>query len=154
MVFKIFGKIAKKLQMPGAFDEAVKEVYGTEVSIKLSQSSPAVLRPGDIVTFTYQGGVLARRLLVVATERAPRAKYVSTRGNYLLCCFELKETYPELVTVFNSFYKQRSINYASMPKTSRSALGITNYKTFKINDIRGAYKIELSGDIDKNTTAD
>ena len=154
MVFRIFGKIVKKLQIPGSFDEAVKEVYGPDISIKLSQASPSVFRPGDIVTFSYKGGILARRLLVVATERAPRAKYVSNLGNYLLCCFELKETYPELVTVFNSFYKQRSINYASMPKTSRSALGVTNYKTFKISDIRGSYKIELSENIDRDTTSD
>jgi hypothetical protein len=144
MVFSVFSKIFKKLQIPQAFYLAIREAFGPGAYIKLSQTSPSVLRPGDIVTFSYPGKFSARRLLVVGTEKAPRGKYMSSRGNYLVCCYELNESYPELVFVFNSFFKKRSINYSAIPKTSQQIFGVTNFKTFNAQKISKAYQIEIA----------
>ena len=138
----IFSKFVKKLQLPKTFKQATEEVYG-ESSVSLKPCSPGSMLPGDIVTFSYDGQFGSRRLLVVSTERASRGNYLSSRGNRLLCTYELEETLPGLTMVINSFYKQRRTNYNRMRNTMDKVFGVTNFKTFNFSKIGTSFKLEL-----------
>ena len=138
----VFSKLIKKLQLPKAFKEAADEVYGA-ASITLKSCNPGSMLPGDIVTFSYDGEFSSRRLLIVATEKASRGNYVSSRGNRLLCAYELSETLPGLTMVINSFYKRRRTNYSRMRNTMDQVFGVTNFKTFNFSKIGTSFKIEL-----------
>ena len=138
----VFSKFVKKLQLPKAYKEAASDVYG-DSSVKLMACSPGSMLPGDIVTFSYDGEFGSRRLLVVSTSRASRGNYLSSRGNRLLCVYELSETIPSLSMVFLSFYKQRRLNYGRMNKTMDKIFGITNFKTFNFSKIANSFKLEL-----------
>ena len=142
----VFAKFIKKLQLPSVYTEAAFESLDT-ASLKLNTTSPSMLQPGDIVTFSYEGGILSasRRFLIVGTEAHPGAKYISGKGNYLICGYDLtnKESLPGLVMVFNSFYKNRSSNYKQMKSTMSSIFG-GPFKTFKASGMRSLYKIEAS----------
>jgi hypothetical protein len=136
-------KLQRKLQLPSEYREAFSEVYNAKV--KLVSTLPSTLLPGDLVTFAYKGSLLnSRTLLVVGTKKAPRGKFTSTQGNYLLCCFEIKQNLDAITMMLNSLYKNRRFSdYSKIPKLLTSFLGISNFKTFKINDIRGAYELEV-----------
>jgi hypothetical protein len=142
----VFAKLIKKLQLPSVYYEAAFESLQAS-KIKLSSAIPTSLSPGDIVTFSYEGGVLAssRRFLIVGTDNHPGAKYISGRGNYLICGYDLtsRESYPGLVMVFNSFYKNRNSNYSKMSGTMASIFG-GSFKTFKASGMRSLYKLEAS----------
>jgi hypothetical protein len=138
----IFSKFVKKLQLPKAFKEAADEVYG-ESSISLKPCPPGSMLPGDIVTFSYDGQFGSRRLLVVSTQKGSRGNYLSSRGNRLLCTYELEETLPGLTMVLNSFYKQRRTNYSRMRNTMDKVFGVTNFKTFNFSKIGTSFKVEL-----------
>lgn len=137
-------KLQRKLQLPPEYPEAFSELY--DAKVKLTSTMPSMLMPGDLVTFAYKGSLLrSRTLLVVGTTRAPRAKYMSSQGNYLLCCFEINKNLDSIKMMLSSLYKNRRFSdYSKIPKTLTSFLGLSNFKTFKISDIRGAYELEVS----------
>lgn len=142
----VFAKFVKKLQLPSIYYEASLESLQAS-KIKLNATSPTSLSPGDIVTFSYKGGMLAssRRFLIVGTETHPGAKYISGKGNYLICGYDLtsKETLSGLVMVFNSFYKNRNSNYGKMNNTMSSIFG-ESFKTFKASGMKYLYRIEVT----------
>jgi hypothetical protein len=141
----IFSKIVKKLQLPSVYSEAAFEVLNSQ-GIKLGAASPTSLQPGDIATFSYGGGLLAgsRRFLIVGTDAHASGKYLSGKGNYLICGYDLtnRETFPGMVMVFNSFYKKTNSNYARMKGIMSSIFG-ESFKTFKASGMKSLYKIEV-----------
>lgn len=142
----VFAKFIKKLQIPSEYYQAVENTFSDklgEVEIILRSISSDFLKPGDLITFSYESIWRARRLLVVGTKHAPRAKYISGKGNYLLCCYELDESLPGMSMVFSSFYKNRSVNYSKMPKTLNTVFGVTNFKTFNIDKIESLFEVAL-----------
>jgi hypothetical protein len=142
----VFSKIVKKLQLPDAYSMAGLEVYGSG-RITLAQSSPTSLNPGDIVTFSYGRGFFSgsRRFLVVGTEKNPGGGFLSNRGNYLICGYDLtnRESLPGVTMVFNSFYKNRNSNYSRMKGTMASVFGVGAYKTFMASKIKSLFKVEV-----------
>jgi len=142
----VFAKFIKKLQLPSEYTEAAQDVFG-DAQIVLTATNSAKVKPGDIITFSYPGSMFSsRRLLVVGTKHAPRAKYMSGRGNYLLCCFELEETLPGIAMIFNSFYKNRTVNYSRMPKTLNNVFGVKGFKTFNIQKITSLFEVTVKRD--------
>jgi hypothetical protein len=139
----VFYKILQILQMPGEYSDAVEEVWGDGVRVKLLPTSPMSLRPGDIIAFSYKGRFNARRLLVVGTNKNPDARFKSTRDNLLLCSYEIEETLPKLVSVFSTFYNNRGIRYEHLKNTMASVFGLKSYKTFNIGEMLNIYKIQV-----------
>jgi hypothetical protein len=140
----IFSKIVKKLQLPSVYSEAAFEALNLD-RIKLSPTSPSFLQPGDIATFSYGGGLLAgsRRFLIVGTDAHASGKYMSGKGNYLICGYDLtnRESLPGIVMVFNSFYNKRNSKYQIMRNTMKSIFG-ESFKTFKASGMKSLFKIE------------
>ena len=141
----VFSKILKKLQMPKEYSEAALESTGTN-KIQLTAQSSVNLKPGDIATFSYDGSWLnSRMFLVVSTRNAPDGKFTSSRGNYLICGYDLsrKETLPGLVMIFNSFYKKRRSTYKRLKKLMNSMFGEGNYKTFNTIKMSSVFSLDI-----------
>lgn len=142
----VFAKFFKKLQLPSVYQEASVEALQAS-KIKLNATSPTSIGPGDIVTFSYGGGLLSpsRRFLVAGTKAHPGAAYMSGKGNYLICGYDLtsRETIPGLIMVFNSFYNNNNSNYIKMNNTMSSIFG-GSFKTFKASGMKYLYRIEVT----------
>jgi len=138
----VFSKLVKKLQLPKSYKEVAQDIYG-ESAVKLVSCTPGSMLPGDIVTFSYDGQFGSRRLLVVSTDKGRRGNYLSSRGNRLLCTYELNETVSSLSMIFSSFYKQRRTSYGRMKNTLDQVFGVTNFKTFNFSKISSSFKIHL-----------
>jgi hypothetical protein len=141
----VFGKLIKKLQISYVYYDAVAEAFG-DATLKLTQISPFVASPGDILTFSCNKKFRSRKFLVVSTDRAPGGGFVSSKGNYLICGYDLtnKETLPGLVMVFNSFFKQSNSTYKILRKLMDKLFGGDNYKTFNSQNMSGIYSIEVT----------
>ena len=143
----VFSKIIKKLQLPGEYTMAALESFGNG-EVKLTTATAQLLSPGDIATFSYRGDSLltSRRFLVVSTGRNPSGKFISSRGNYLICAYDLtaKETLPGLVMVFNSFYKKRKSTYETLEKFMSSLFGGSSFKTFDTKKMSSVFTLEIS----------
>ena len=132
-----------KLQLPDEYSEAFGDVF--ESKIKLVRTQASRLLPGDIVTFTYANGESTRRLLVTGTNKAPSGKFLSSRSNYLLCCFEIQESLYSIIRILSFLYKNRiKSDYQQLPNTLKSVLGIKNFKTFNMSKIKEPYELEVS----------
>lgn len=139
----VFAKFIKKLQLPSTYAEAALESIGAE-NLDLVAQAPATLKPGDIVTFSYERSLFnSRKFLVVSSKSAPDGKFMSTRGNYLICGYDLtnKETLPGLVMIFNSFYKKRRSTYNRLKNTMNSVFGKNNYKTFNTSKMSSVFNL-------------
>lgn len=139
----VFAKFIKKLQLPSSYGEAVLDSIGAE-KIELAAQSPESLKPGDIIIFSYDRSLFSsRRFLVVSTKSAPEGKFMSSRGNYLICGYDLtnKETLPGLVMIFNSFYKKRRTTYNRLKNTMNSIFGKNNYKTFNTGKMSSVFNL-------------
>jgi hypothetical protein len=142
----VFSRIVKKLQLPGTYSDASNMAFGSD-RIVLQQAASVNVKPGDIVTFSYGGGLLAgsRRFLVVGTKRHPGGGFLSSRGNYLICGYDLtkRESLPGLTMIFNSFYKNNNSNYEKMQSTMSSIFGDGSYKTFNSAKMKSVYKLQV-----------
>jgi hypothetical protein len=139
----VFSKLIKKLQLPSVYSEAALESIGAE-KLELVAQTPDSLKPGDMVTFSYGRSLFgSRKFLVVSTKAAPDGKFLSGRGNYLICGYDLtnKETLPGLVMIFNSFYKKRRSTYTRLKNTMNSIFGKNNYKTFNTRKMSSVFNL-------------
>lgn len=143
----VFAKLIKKLQLPSDYNMAALESFG-DGEINLKMSTAQMLHPGDIATFYYKGDSLfrSRRFLVVSTGKNPSGKFISSRGNYLICAYDLtaKETLPGLVMIFNSFYKKRKSTYETLDRFMNSIFGGSNFKTFDSKKMSSIFTLEAS----------
>lgn len=131
--------------MPKEYSQAAFESTGTD-KIQLTAQSSANLKPGDIATFSYDGRWLSSRMfLVVSTASAPDGKFTSSRGNYLICGYDLskKETLSGLVMIFNSFYKKRRSTYKRLKKLMNSIFGEGNFKTFNTVKMSSVFSLDI-----------
>ena len=140
----VFAKLFKKLQIPDIYYDAVAEVFG-DVSLKLTEVSPFLASPGDIVTFSYNRKFKSRKFLIVSTDKAPGGGFISTKGNYLICGYDLtnKESLPGLVMVFSSFFKQKKSTYKILKKVMDKLFGGDNYRTFNSENMTGVFSIQV-----------
>jgi len=139
----VFGKIIKKLQLPSTYQEAALDSIGAD-KLELVAVSPQSLVPGDLVTFSYERNLFSsRKFLVVSTKAAPEGKFMSNRGNYLICGYDLtdRETLPGLIMIFNSFYKRRRSTYNRLKNTMNSIFGKNNYKTFNTRKMSSVFNL-------------
>ena len=138
----VFGKIVKKLQLPGVYSEAALEALSRS-GVKLSTATGSSMEPGDLVTFSYKGFLTSRRVLIVDTDRGSNGKFMSGRGNYLVCGYDLtgSETLPTIVMILNSFYKNNKIAYKNMKSTMNQVFGINRFKTFDTKFVKSAFDI-------------
>jgi len=139
----VFSKLLKKLQLPSIYSDAALESLEVE-KIEFVAQAPDSLKPGDIATFSYNGNNWnSRRFLVVSTRSAPDGKFMSSRGNYLICGYDLsnRETLPGLIMVFNSFYKKRRSTYKRLKNTMNSIFGGGNYKTFNTQKMSSVFNL-------------
>lgn len=126
---------------------AAMESFG-DGEVKLATGNAQLLKPGDIATFSYRGDSFftSRRFLVVSTGRNPTGKFISSRGNYLICAYDLtaKETLPGLVMIFNSFYKKRKSTYETLERFMSSLFGGSSFKTFDTKKMSSVFTLEIS----------
>jgi hypothetical protein len=151
---KLSKKLVKRL-LPGEYEEELnnvqrlkKEDLGlsyNQVKIQLVPVNPEKLIPGDIITFSYSGDSFGtRQALVVATSKHSSGKFLSSRGNRLLCCFDLKSSVSSLFTIFNNLFKDReNSNYQKLPNTLKSVLNTSNFKTYNLVKMDSAYELEV-----------
>jgi hypothetical protein len=141
----VFSKFIKKLQLPSEYQEAAVEVF-QKPRITLTQASINYIQPGDIITFSYNSLLTSRRFLVVSTRKNPRGKFMSGRGNYLICGYDLsnKETLPGLVMIFNSFYKSNKSSYERLKNLMSSIFGGDSYKTFNVNKMKAVFELVIA----------
>ena len=141
--------IAKKLQLPKVYEEAADNAFGEsyeEVSLTLRQVNTTIVKPGDILVLSYPGDPRVRRFFITATDRGPKGRFKSDRGNLLLCGYDLsdKETLTGLTTIFSFFYKQRDSKYSSARSVMNSILGEDRFKTFMISKISNSFSLEVT----------
>jgi hypothetical protein len=151
---KLSKKLVKRL-LPEEYEEELnnvqrlkKEQLGlsyNRVKVQLVPVNPDKLIPGDVVTFSYSGDSFGtRQALVVSTVKHSSGKFMSSRGNRLLCCFELKSSLSSLFTIFNNLFKEReNSNYQKLPKTLKSILNSSNFKTYNLGKMDSAYELEV-----------
>jgi hypothetical protein len=151
---KLSKKLVKRL-LPQEYEEEInnvqrlkKEQSGlnyTPVKVQLVPVNPDKLIPGDVVTFSYSGDLFGtRQALVVSTAKHASGKFMSSKGNRLLCCFELKSSISSLFTIFNNLFKDReNSDYQRLPKTLRSVLNTSNFKTYNLGKMDSAYELEV-----------
>jgi len=151
---KLSKKIVKRL-LPSEYEEEInnvqrlkKEQLGltyTPVKVQLVPVNPDKLIPGDVVTFNYSGDSFGtRQALVVSTVKHSSGKFMSSKGNRLLCCFELKSSISSLFAIFNNLFKERdNSDYQRLPKTLKSVLNTSNFKTFNLGKMDSAYELEV-----------
>lgn len=142
-----FSKLIKKLQLPSEYKEAAFEVFGSS-RIKFTTISGGYAQPGDILTFSYRSSLSSRRFLVVSTDANSDGKFMSGKGNFLICGYDLtnKETLPGLSMILSSFYKSNRSTYKTLKKFMDSLFGKDSYRTFNINIMKSAFSLEMSSD--------
>lgn len=141
--------IAKKLQLPKVYFEAAETAFGgeyNEVSMTLRHVNTTIVKPGDIIVLNYPGDPKIRKFFITATDRGPRGRFKSEKGNLLLCGYDLseKETLTGLITIFSFFYKQRDSKYNSAKRIMNSILGEDRFKTFMISKISDSFSLEVT----------
>lgn len=132
------------------WEEALED-NGTRGIVKQSPMGPTSLRPGDVVQFAYHmvykthtvtRGI--KRYLVVSTLRGPTGSFNSTRGNNLLCCYEINENIANIKKLLSSLYKNRiRCTYKRRPTLLNLVLGSALFRTFNHAGMIGTSEIYI-----------
>lgn len=137
-------KILRRLQLPFIYQALTEDLLGGR--LVLSKIEPYNLRPGDIATFSYESLLApSRRILVVATKNGPDGSFISSRGNNLVCGFDLtsREDAPRLSFVLENFYKQRRTTYLALKRFMFVVFGEENFRTFNSDLMRQTYNLDI-----------
>lgn len=123
--------------------------------MKTTPLGPTSFVPGDIMFSAYKieyprkrGGyatyIEPKAYLIVSTFRGPRGKFMSTRNNNLICCYEIKETLPTLLTVIDNLYNNnlRCSYYGGLD----AVFGTKAFRTFIIRNLVGPQEIYIFDD--------
>ena len=94
------------------------------------------ISPGEILRLNYPTSG-NKTILVVSSERGPGGHFRSTKGNMLLCCFELSEDSIVFDVILKLFHKnQGRCKYAYAPSFLKRIFGLSYFKTLKRSEIR------------------
>lgn len=95
--------------------------------------------PGEILRLYYPKSG-DKTVLIVSTERGSRGHFKSTRGNTLICCFELSEDSIVFDVILKVFHKnQGRSRYTYAPSFLKKIFGLSYFKTLnkiQIQDIQ------------------
>ena len=139
-------KFTKKRALPDSYYLVVKQAFGDDFDIKVKYKYTNKINPGDIITFSYNKEKKSnRRALIVAVEGASLGRYKSSKGNKLLCVYDITEVTREsfLEIIFSYFYKKNKPTYQKMKKTMNSIFGKNLFKTFDISYMSDIYGLEV-----------
>ena len=114
------------------FEEYIAE---NEKEFSINETSFYGLKPGDLITFDYEGKHRGFGL-VVKSKRAPSGYFLSSSNNTLLNVFLLGAVNNGIFDVMiNILYKDRSrCTYKGTPRILGSLLG-RNFRTFNVSKI-------------------
>ena len=113
--------------------------------------------PGDVLIFRYyvgagKGSRSQKTILIVYTRRGDGV-FMSTKNNLLVTCFKLTGAQARSDVIIgaivdNLYKKRRKASYYGLIKESlKSLLGVNNFRTYKIERMRGIYKLNLGYDL-------
>lgn len=117
-----------------------------EFGLNLSRISYAGIKPGDIVSFTYEQS--SRLGLVVKSQRTSTGYFLSTRNNTLLNVFLLDSISSGLFSLLvNNLYKDRvRCSYMDAPRILGAFLGKDNFRTFNVARIENLFSLLINND--------
>lgn len=135
------------------FHKNLLEVYAEEVAnndIRITEIpvSMVLAQPGDIISFDYfdeERRYSHRLCLVVSTSFAPNGRRISSRGNRLVCIYDLTQMMDfELKLVIDVCYKRRRrCIYNKTPRALNEVIGSHLFKTFIIPKMFNLKKLNI-----------
>jgi len=115
----------------------------TGYDYKLKETSYLGLRPGDLIQFTYNGGV--RFGLVVKSKRTGTGVFLSSRYNKLLNVVQTGSLSEAMFSLMvNNLYKNRSACSYHSPNILSLFLGKQNFRTFNVSYVEDILSLEIS----------
>lgn len=112
--------------------------------IVIKETSFFGLRPGDLITFVYEGS--SRIGLVVKSKRTSTGYFLSTQNNTLLNVFLLDSISPDMFDLMiNTLYRNRiRCTYKNSPKILGAFLKDRNFRTFNVSKIHDLMTILIT----------
>jgi len=113
--------------------------------ISLIPKSSGYISPGDVISFTYEGG--PRVFVFVVKVKRGHGIFLSGRGNLLVACFKLTTTAPQIsANVLKTLYKnRRAASYANVQRGLEAIFGPNSFRTYNLSKVGNL--VEVSVDI-------
>jgi hypothetical protein len=109
--------------------------------ISLIPKSSGYISPGDVLSFTYEGG--PRVFVFVVKVKRGHGVFLSGRGNLLVACFKLTTTAPQIsANVLKTLYKnRRAASYANVQRGLEAIFGPNSFRTYNLSKVNGLVEI-------------
>lgn len=120
--------------------------------ISLIPKSSGYISPGDVLSFTYEGG--PRVFVFVVKVKRGHGVFLSGRGNLLVACFKLTTTAPQIsANVLKTLYKnRRAASYANVQRGLEAIFGPNSFRTYNLSKVGGL--VEILVDVKKLPSLD
>jgi len=120
--------------------------------ISLIPKSSGYISPGDVLSFTYEGG--PRVFVFVVKVKRGHGVFLSGRGNLLVACFKLTTTAPQIsANVLKTLYKnRRAASYANVQRGLEVFFGPNSFRTYNL--IKVGELVEVLVDVKKLLSLD
>jgi len=133
------------------FSDEIKETLlnlGQSAEGAVARKPHSGFMPGDIVLFNYPPLSEQRMTLVVSNKRGSGI-FISSRGNKLVSCFRLNDASSEILPIIlqNLYKNRKKASYSGILKGLSALLGSRNYRTYKLNNMRHLYNVNLNMEI-------